>query len=109
MKVGSVYDFLDGWIVGNFVPSLLKTDQIEVALKRFKAGDQHPCNFQMRSTEVTLVVEGRVELNGIVLGRDEYLRLEPREHASFRALEDSTLVAIKFPSIPDDKVGCSEH
>ena len=37
--------FTKGWFVGNFSPSLLATDAVEVAAKRYRAGDSEGAHF----------------------------------------------------------------
>ena len=39
MKVAKLDDMIKGWFVGNFEPTLLKTNDVEVAVKRYKKGD----------------------------------------------------------------------
>ncbi len=109
MKVGRITEFVEGWLLGNFEPSLFRTETIEIAIKRFNAGEEHYCHFQGRATELTVVIEGKIELGGVTLERDEYLRLEPREHGTLKVWENSTVLSVKFPSIPGDKQECSEH
>ena len=36
MKQANLNDMINGWFVGNFEPTLLKTNDIEVAVKRYK-------------------------------------------------------------------------
>lgn len=36
MKVNKLNDMFRGWVVGNFDPSLWKTDDVEVAVKTYK-------------------------------------------------------------------------
>ena len=39
MKVSKLIDFFKGWVVGNFEPSLFKTDDFEVAVIDRKNGE----------------------------------------------------------------------
>ena len=39
MKTAKLEDMVKGWFVGNFEPSLLKTNDVEVAVKSYKKGD----------------------------------------------------------------------
>jgi quercetin dioxygenase-like cupin family protein len=98
--------FVDGWIVGNFFPAILKTSEIEVGVKSFEAGNSEPCHFQLSSTEVTVVITGQVILGGHILTDGDALVIEPGEHASFTAITSSNLLVIKFPSSPADKILC---
>ena len=39
MNKSKLGDMIGGWFIGNFEPSLLKTNDVEVAVKKYKAGD----------------------------------------------------------------------
>lgn len=105
----SLNNFVGGWFIGAFEPSVLQTDGFEVAVKRYSAGDQEPVHYQRTATEVTVVVSGRCRLGSETLGPDDLIVLPPLESADFEALEDVVLVAVKFPSIADDKVLGEPH
>ena len=97
-------DFIGGWIVGNFSPCVFSSSEIELGVKRFSAGEIEQEHYQLHATEVTLVVEGHCILAGKRLGPGDILVIPPNVSGSFRALTDVTLVVVKSPSIPADKV-----
>ena len=39
MEKHNLNEMIGGWFIGNFEPSLLKTDNVEVAVKNYNAGD----------------------------------------------------------------------
>ncbi len=39
MKVFHLDEMVKGWFVGNFNPTVLSTNDVEVAVKKYKAGD----------------------------------------------------------------------
>ena len=39
MKTAKLTDMIKGWFVGNFEPTLLKTNDVEVAVKEYRKGD----------------------------------------------------------------------
>jgi hypothetical protein len=104
MQILSMSDFHGGWLVGKFHPSLMHSEEIEVAVKSFQKGEVEPEHFQKVATEATIVVSGVIRMGEIVLRANEILVLSPQESCDFEALEDATVVGIKWPSIPDDKV-----
>lgn len=103
MKRVNISDFTGGWFIGDFEPTLLKTTSFEVAVKSFSPGDTEPLHYQLTSTEYTVVVSGRCRLGGFVLEQGDVLEIPPNESAAFEALDHVVLVAIKTPSLPDDK------
>lgn len=104
MEKRNLKEFVGGWLVGNFNPSIFRTEDFEVSVKRFNAGQTEAAHFQKIATEITIVVEGRISINDKVYCSDEILVIEPNEVAGFMSLTDSVLVCIKFPSKPEDKI-----
>ncbi len=92
-----------GWIVGNFEPSLYKTNDFEVAVKKYKAGDKDEKHYHKVATEITVVVSGMVLMNGVTYNSGDIITIEPGEATDFEALSDSVTTVIKVPCVKDDK------
>lgn len=104
MRVERLEAFVGGWFIGNFNPSIVESKDFEVCVKHFRAGDSEPVHFQREAWEVTAIIQGECEIGGISLSAGDVVLIEPLEAAGFLALSDCTLVAIKSPSEPGDKV-----
>ena len=39
MRTARLDDMIKGWFVGNFDPTLIKTEQVEVAVKKYSKGE----------------------------------------------------------------------
>lgn len=102
-------DFQDGWVVGDFSPSLHRTSLIEVGFKEFKEGEFESCHIQLSATEITVVIRGEIRLAGLTASEGELIEIPPLVHGSFHAVSSCQLMVIKFPSKPGDKVICKEH
>src|SRR5690242_17609641 len=103
MRKYKLGDMRGGWFVGQFDPSVLKLDSCEVAVKRYRAGDKEPRHVHRLATELTLILSGKVRMNGQPFGDGDIVALEPGEPADFEVLEDSVTVVVKSPSVPSDK------
>jgi anti-sigma factor ChrR (cupin superfamily) len=103
MKVNKLNDMFRGWIVGNFEPSLWKTDNVEVAVKEYKVGDYEEKHYHKIATEITVIGIGKVEMNGVEYNSGDIITIEPGEATDFRVLEDTITTVIKFPCLTDDK------
>ncbi len=103
MTIAELSEMTGGWFVGAFAPVVLHTDVCEVACKRYRAGAVEPRHVHRIATEVTLIVSGRVVMNGTELTAGQIIRLEPGEPADFAALEDTVTVVVKTPSVAGDK------
>lgn len=103
MKVAKLEDMVKGWFVGNFDPTLLKTNDVEVAVKEYKKGDYEEKHYHKIATEITVIVSGRVKMNGVVYSKGDIIVTEPNEATDFEALEDTVNTVVKYPGANDDK------
>ena len=103
MEIFHLDEMFKGWFVGDFAPTALRTDAAEVAVKRYKAGDHEPAHCHKVATEITLILEGTVEMSGRRLTNGDIIKLLPGETADFVALTDATTVVVKQPSVGGDK------
>jgi len=102
MKIAHIEQFTKGWFVGNFDPSLLKAD-FEVGLHQHKAGEFHQDHFHKLGTEINVMIEGRLLLNGNEFGPGEIFVLEPYEISQVEYLTDVKLIVVRDISDPNDK------
>jgi hypothetical protein len=103
MKIAKIDDFKNGWFIGGFEPSIVYTKEFEVCFKSFSSGETEPTSIQKIATEVTLVVSGSVRINNHVLNAGQLCLISPGESADFLSITDSSVIGIKFPSLPSDK------
>ncbi len=103
MKVVSLGDMVKGWFIGPFQPTLMHSDHFECAVKRYSAGDRERSHVHRVATEFTVIVEGRVKMNGVELGKDTIVEVQPGEAADFEALVDTVTFVVKVPAVPGDK------
>ena len=103
MKKNNLKDMIGGWFIGNFEPSLLKTKEVEVAVKNYKKGDQEESHYHKIATEYTLILKGRVKMMGIEYDEGSILTIPPMESTDFIALTDVTTVVVKIPGASNDK------
>ncbi len=104
MKTAILEDMIKGWFVGNFEPTLLRTNDVEVAVKSYKKGDYEEKHYHKIATEITVIVNGRVKMNGIEYKKGDIIVMEPNEATDFECLEDGTQnVVVKIPGANNDK------
>jgi len=94
---------IKGWFIGPFSPSVFKTEQFECAVKRYAAGDHEALHVHQIATEFTVIVEGRVRMNGLEYGRDTILEIQPGNATDFEALTDAITFVVKIPAVHGDK------
>jgi quercetin dioxygenase-like cupin family protein len=103
MKLAKLDKMTNGWFIGNFIPTLIKTNDVEVAVKRYKKGAIEQKHYHKIATEITVVAKGKVKMNGVIYVEGDIILIEPSEVADFEAIEDSINVVVKFPGASDDK------
>jgi len=58
MELHPLHQFTKGWFVGKFHPTLIDTNDVEVAIKHYRAGDAEPRHHHRVATEITAIVSG---------------------------------------------------
>lgn len=103
MRTAKMEDMVCGWFVGNFDPTVYRTNECEVALKRYGKGDVEKAHFHKIATEITVVVSGSVKMNGVVYQTGDIIVEEPGDITDFEALSDAVNIVVKCPGANDDK------
>ncbi|EAL7864938.1 hypothetical protein MWJ18_001571 [Campylobacter lari] len=103
MEIFNLQSMIRGWFVGNFNPSVIKTNLIEVGIKRYKKDDYEDKHYHKIATEITVIVEGKVQMSGKMYTKNDIIVIHPKESTDFKALEDTTTVVVKIPGVNDDK------
>lgn len=104
MRTDKLARMKGGWFIGNFDPSLLKTNDCEVAVKRYDKGDYDSRHYHKVATEYTAIISGRVRMNGVEHAAGDIVVVDPEEATDFECLEDGTVnVVVKVPGANDDK------
>jgi hypothetical protein len=94
---------IGGWFVGDFAPVVLRSAEVETAVKYYRQGDKEPSHHHRLAEEVTVVAAGRVRMCGREFIGGDIIHLAPGESTAFEALEDTITVVVKRPSVADDK------
>ncbi|HGJ67492.1 TPA: hypothetical protein ENS27_19190 [bacterium] len=103
MKTAKLKDMIKGWFIGNFEPTLHKTNDVEVGVKEYKKGDNESAHYHKIATEYTVIISGKVKMNNIIYESGEIIVIEPGESTDFLALEDTITVVVKIPGVNNDK------
>ncbi len=92
-----------GWFVGAFSPTVLHTDQVEVGIKRYRQGDYEASHHHKVAQEITVIVSGEVEMNGVKYVQDDIIVIDPNESTDFKCLTDVVTCVVKYPGASNDK------
>jgi hypothetical protein len=99
-------DMFKGWFIGNFEPSLFKTNDVEVGVKKYKAGDYENAHFHKIATEFTVIISGEVEMNGTFYKENDIIKIVPNVVTNFKAITDVITIVVKLPGANNDKYEC---
>jgi len=104
MKRARLDDMKRGWLIGDFSPSVCRTQDVEVAVQGRNAGERDPRHYHRVATEIVVVVTGRAAMNGQEFGPGDIAVACPGEPMDLLALEDGTAtVCVKIPGQRGDK------
>ena len=92
-----------GWFVGNFEPTAFKTPDCEVAYVKHYKNQEWEKHFHKIATEITFIVNGKIQINDTVFSSGDIFVIEPNEIADPKFLEDSDVIIVKVPSNTNDK------
>ena len=103
MKKYLLKNFIRGWFIGDFTPSIIRTKDFEVAIQQYKKGAKESKHVHKIADEFTTVVKGSCTLNGKLYKEGDIVWIKKGEAAAFEAIEDCTTTVVKIPSVIGDK------
>jgi quercetin dioxygenase-like cupin family protein len=106
MIYDNIKNFKNGWLLGNFEPSLFKNENFEVSVQFHPKGFVGIKHYHAKSTEYNLVLNGKVNICGKLLNKGDIFVFLPNEISESNFLEDTEILVIRTPSDPTDKYIC---
>jgi len=105
MKTYRMEEMHKGWFVGDFNPTVYKTDKFEVCYKVHEKNETWPVHYHKIATEINYMISGQMTIQGELLKKGDIFVLEPGEIADPTFHERCELIVVKTPSIKNDKYG----
>ena len=103
MKIHKLSDMTRGWFIGNFEPSVYKTNQFEVGVLFFPKGEKKPPHYHKFGTEYNVLLEGTFTTNDVTLVPGDIFIIEPNVIVDPVFHEDCRILCVKIPSVTEDK------
>ena len=91
-----------GWFIGDFIGAVHRTKDFEVTYQK-NPRSQTASHIHKLAYEITLVISGCQICNGEMFKAGDICVLEPGDISQIEYLEETEVVTIKVPSIPNDK------
>ena len=96
-------DMKRGWFIGDFEPSAYKTKNFEVAVGHHKKGEIWDKHYHKLAIEITLILEGKVQMNDEIFVAGDIFVIDKNEVVSPIFLEETKYVVVKTISDKNDK------
>lgn len=103
MKIDKMSNMVGGWFIGDFEPSVYKTDQFEVCYKQHYKGEIWDNHYHKIATEINYLIKGEMKINDTLFTKGDIFLIEPYEISVPEFLTDCELIVVKTPSIKEDK------
>lgn len=103
MKIEKISDYHNGWLVGQFDPSIIKTESFEVGYKKHKKGEIYDKHYHKIGTEINLLTKGKMKIQNKILNEGDIFIISPYEISDPVFLEDCEVLIIRDSSNPKDK------
>lgn len=103
MNITKLKDYVRGWIIGDFEPTVLRTKDFEVGVLTHPKGEKWPAHYHKESVEYNVLVKGRMTVQNTELNTGDVFIFDKGEVADPVFHEDCTVVCVKVPSLPSDK------
>ena len=104
MKIYKMNTMKNGWFIGNFEPSILKTSVFEVGIMNHKKGEYWPKHKHQHLEEYNYLLSGKMVIHNNELNSGDIFVIDREEVADPVFLEDCIVIVVKVPSIPGDKI-----
>lgn len=103
MIVTNIKQYTNGWYIGNFTPAVLQSKDFEIAHHSYPKGFEGNPHTHKIAAEYNYIVTGSLVASGQTLKRGDIFVYEPFDISDVIFLEDTDLIIVKVPSVPNDK------
>ena len=103
MIVSNIEKYHNGWFVGNFSPAIFKSPQFELAHHTHLAMEKTTPHIHKETTELNYVISGELIVSDRYLTSGDIWIYEKGEVSDVRFLSNTSLIILRWPSIPGDK------
>jgi len=103
MNITKITDYVRGWFIGDFEPTVLRTKDFEVGVITHHKGEHWTSHYHKDSVEYNVLVTGKMIVQEQELSDGDVFIFQKGEIADPVFLEDCTVICVKVPSIPSDK------
>jgi hypothetical protein len=105
VEIYKLENFVNGWFIGNFEPSLLKDSGVEIAVMNTKKGvGSLNFHYHEHCIEINVLIKGKMKCNNKLIEENDIFVFNPNVPSVYEYLEDCTFVVYKNKPSNFDKV-----
>jgi dTDP-glucose pyrophosphorylase len=105
VEVFKLENFVNGWFIGDFEPSILKNSGVELAVMNKKKGiGINDFHYHENCIEVNVLIKGKMKVNNKFIQENEIFIFNPNVPSIYEYLEDCIFVVFKNKPSNKDKV-----
>lgn len=102
MIVFNISETKGGYFLGDFEPSILKSSDVSIAVKRIFRGALDGGYYRKCDTEIVYIMSGVLEIDKKKYKKGDIILWEPQDVINIFAIEDSEYLLIKLPGSRND-------
>lgn len=105
VEVFKLNNFTNGWIIGDFEPSILKNSGVELAVMNKKKGKgTHDYHYHEHCIEINVLIKGKMRCNNKIIEENDIFIFNKNVPSIYEYLEDCTFVVFKTEPSNTDKI-----
>jgi NDP-sugar pyrophosphorylase family protein len=105
VQIFKLENFINGWFIGDFEPSILKNSGIELAVMNKKKGiGFHDFHYHENCTEINVLIKGKMKVNNKIINENDIFLFNPNVPSIYEYIDDCTFVVFKNKPSNKDKV-----
>jgi dTDP-glucose pyrophosphorylase len=105
VKIYKLENFINGWFIGDFEPSILKNSGVELAVMNKKKGvGINDFHYHENCIEINVLIKGKMKVNNKYIQENEIFIFNPNVPSIYEYLEDCTFVVFKNKPSNNDKI-----
>lgn len=105
VEIFKLENFVNGWFIGDFEPSLLKNSGVELAVMNKEKGvGTNDFHYHEKCIEINVLIKGKMKINNKFIQENEIFVFNPNVPSIYEYLEDCTFVVFKNKPSNKDKV-----
>ena len=105
VEIFQLENFVKGWFIGDFEPSILKNSGVELAVMHKTKGDVvNDFHYHENCIEINVLIKGKLNINNKLIQENEIFVFNKYVPSIYEFLEDCTFVVFKNKPSNSDKV-----